>query len=46
MKRLGMLIGNFCFDPQEVLKRVWFKLFSTPKRYQNRHHTESERRVS
>ena len=27
MKRLGMLIGNFCFDPQEVLERAWFKLF-------------------
>ena len=30
MKRLRMLIGNFCFDPQEVLKRVWFKLFFQP----------------
>ena len=25
MKRSGKLVGNFCFDPYEVLKRVWFK---------------------
>ena len=28
MKRSGMLVGNFCFDPKEVLKRAWFKLAS------------------
>ena len=41
VKWLGMLVGNFCFDPYEVLQRAWFKLFSTPKRNQKRQHTES-----
>ena len=42
MKKLGMLVGNFCFDPLEVRKRAWFKLFLTPKRYQELQQTESE----
>ena len=42
---VDILIGNFCFDPQ-VLKRAWVELFSTPKRSQNRQHTESESSVS
>ena len=28
-KRLGSLMQNFSFDPQEVLKRAWLELFST-----------------
>ena len=28
MKRLGSLVQNFSFDPQEVLKRAWLELFS------------------
>ena len=41
-KSSGVLVGNFCFDPLEVLKRACFKLFSTPKRYQKQQHTESD----
>ena len=26
MKRTRMLVGNFCFDPKEVLRRAWFML--------------------
>ena len=36
MKRSGMLVGSFCVDPWEVLKRAWFKLFSTPKKVPKR----------
>ena len=36
METSGMLVRNFCFDPQEVLKTPRFKLFAPPKRNQKR----------
>ena len=27
LKRSCILVGNVCFDPQEVLKRAWFRFF-------------------
>ena len=46
MERSGMLIRYLCFSPSVALKRVWFKLFSTPTGYQKRQHTESDMHVS
>ena len=43
LKMLGMLVGDFCFDPYDILKKGVVRVCSM---YQNRQHTGSETRVS